>query len=643
MDSQTLVIKPAQKKQFFSMFYLRGIFCYLVAVLLSAVYILASCKQCSVNEGPNQLKFETSGLKQTRSPDGFQIKYDEGVVPLPSSIPQVANLTYAHLRSSESNMNCKLLELIHDIRNYQIEISCENVISVCFGRQFDSSAGYVEEFCNFIYINGKQRPLSSVLPTSEIEAVDARRIGGYILLLLLEGSDPMQTLEFKLKIPTRLNFSSAGILLYMGNKSYSCSQPLTKEVYTKNTGDLPLEVIQIKVSGAERGLYGFLVDNRKGCSLEPGESVRLRISYQNDFPTATIWRDLSLATSIPVIPMEASLPVRIHNYRRRSVFWVIASALFLFVCVLLSRTPAFEDFKSGKSSVYTIIINALNVSHNLKKSAMSQNGFEEEFFLQLEPTSPIVNPSEIHQKQTHSLMDTGQETNLVSTLPSKSSSVENSDMPSDSQSLRVKVGKESGRRRRKKISSGSGVVLFEVSSSPCGNSTPSSPSSPVACKTPKSLVSPRIEQSVNARNPFSQALDLQRDKSKCSEASSKVNILDNEMSLRTEKPSLTRKVAGRAFLLPSATFPSAGRAVPTSTCESPPLASTSSIAPYARAPGPKIHNIKTSKLEEKMNVEDRFTYDIWADHLFGPPLAYQSNGVSTNKSQSFFVRDPQTL
>ncbi|KAL0450318.1 UNVERIFIED_CONTAM: hypothetical protein Slati_1588200 [Sesamum latifolium] len=338
-----------------------------------------------------------------------------------------------------------------------------------------------------------------------------------------------------------------------------------------------------------------------------------------------------------------------------------------------------QKWKNSFSYV-THAFNSLYVRFNWKSSGAispQMNGFvrsvtrEEALLLgsagrcseSLAPDQGPVCPSAGHQKQTNSLLDPEPETRSVSARMSRPSSAEKFDMQSasDSRNLSVRVGKEKGRRRRKKKKK-AGVLLFEVSSSQSGNSTPSPPLSPTTSITPKRpwSVSPGMEQSVEARNPFSQARLQQSDKNKCSGTSSNVNLLDNEgpsgcgnnnwASYAQEKPSLTRKVAGRAVLLPSATFPSAGRAVTPWTCHSPFLASTSRIAPHARAPGTKLHYQKTGGLEEKMSVEQKYTYDIWGDHLFGLPLTHQSKEVPSitpfaieNNSESFFVRGPQTL
>ncbi|KAG8384402.1 hypothetical protein BUALT_Bualt04G0114300 [Buddleja alternifolia] len=738
------------------------------------------------------------------SPEIFQIKSVEGLILFPGTITQVAIFNYAHTETAEVNKECKLLVLINDTRNSQIEIPCVDVINVCSGRRLDSSVGYtkginnVEESPSEIKVkeayaslprislgvdaresdemvlrnwksqatasfmsvldenellfpmvlignyssqwisikNPSQEPVlmqlilnsgevidncrtpeiilqpssTSIMvgnksngPTrygfsiakdavteafvhpygnatfgpiifqpsnrcewrssalirnnlSGVEWLSLRGFGGSYSLVLHERHNPLHSLELKLNMPNRLNLSTP-----------SCYQPLTKDVYAKNSGDLPLEVKRIKVSGAECGLDGFIIHNCRGFSLQPGESVRLLISYQADFSVPTIQRDLelALATGILVIPMKASLPICMLSFCKRSMFWMrlkkavfvmvfAASLLYLLVFFLLPFVSR-DLIKSGKNSFSSVTraLDSLHMHFSLKNGFVGSVDGDEASLLEsasrcsegLAPEQGHVKPSKGHRKQ-------------INSAPlSRSSSAENFDMQdaSDSRNLKVRVGKEKGRRRRKKKN---GLLLFEVSSSQSGNSTPSSPLSPVASTTPKRpwSVSPAgIEQSVEAKNPFSRAPLKQSDKSKCSEPSSKVKFLDNKVTSKNgnsnwaEKPYLTRKVAGRAVLLPSATFPSTGRSGPPWTCHSPFLVSTSTIAPHARAPGKRLHSEKNSGVEEKMGVEEKYTYDIWGDHLFGlsstnsKKVSRISSSSIESNSESFFVRGPQTL
>ncbi|KAL8473150.1 hypothetical protein ACS0TY_029443 [Phlomoides rotata] len=60
---------------------------------------------------------------------------------LPYTITQVASFNYTHLESHAVNINCNLLILINDLRNYPMKIPCIDVIRVCSVFQLDSSVG----------------------------------------------------------------------------------------------------------------------------------------------------------------------------------------------------------------------------------------------------------------------------------------------------------------------------------------------------------------------------------------------------------------------------------------------------------------------------------------------------------------------
>ncbi|XP_073060480.1 uncharacterized protein [Primulina eburnea] len=514
---------------------------------------------------------------------------------------------------------------------------------------------------------------------SGVEWISLQGFGGSLSMVLLEESEPVQGLEFKLKLPTKLNFSSFAST----EKSSSCYQPLTKEVYAKNSGDLSMEVIRIDVSGSKCGLDGFRVRNCKGFSLQPGESMRLQLSYQTDFSSARIQRNLELvlATGILVIPMKASLPMYMMDFCKRSMFWILVKKAVVVVLVaatlsflLVSLLPCFtaffpDEIKNGKKSSSTM--------------NLVERSFEKEEASTLESSGKSLDcnisgkghddPAAKCQMKNNTLLGAQPEFRLASGL-SKSLCVVNSDAQdaTDSRNLRVIIAKEKVRRRKKKKSSTIG--LFELSSSQSGNSTPSSPLSPVSSIIPKRscLVSPDGEQFVENRNPFAQTPDQKCDDEEISDTPSMVNLLEIEVSSKCgnknpgcsplERPSLTRNVASKAVLLPSATFPSAWRAAPTWACQSPYLASTSRIAPHARAPGSKLQNQKSGErevktlfkkeisVEEKAGLEEKFTYDIWGDHLFELPFTHSPNDspgkcprAIESDSESFFVRGPPTL
>lgn len=526
---------------------------------------------------------------------------------------------------------------------------------------------------------------------SGVEWLSLRGFGGSFSLLLFEGSKPVQSLEFKLNLPSSLNFSS-DVLYLMEETTYACSQPLSKELYAKNTGDLPLEVRRIEVSGAECGLDGFVVHPCEGFALEPGESTKLLISYRADFSAVVVQRDLELAlgTGILVIPMRASLPLHMLNSCKKSMFWmrvkkfflaILLAALFVFLVFFctLPQIMAFgaQDYfsKSGKSSTSTFgcVGKSSHVHCNQKKNnkfvpSSNMNGLLRSMgegcqdcqgvASEQERTAPRVKPTVGNQRKTSYFLDTKEDTAFRSCATTESSTVENYVIQEASKDgkLTVRTGKDKGRRRKKKKVSGSGLTgIFEVSSSQSGNSTPSSPLSPVTSLTPKRpcSVSSSADQLVGMRNQFAQVAE------QSTEPANKAKRLEPEVPMKysnencfsctQEKPSAPRKMAVKPVLLASATFPCTGRPAPDMTCSSPFLASTSTIAPHARAPGSKLYNQKAVETEEHTGLDDQFKYDIWGDHLSGLHLVSRSrvsamtSSVTDSHSDSFFARGPQTL
>ncbi|XP_057979850.1 uncharacterized protein LOC131165788 isoform X2 [Malania oleifera] len=540
---------------------------------------------------------------------------------------------------------------------------------------------------------------------SGVEWLSLRGFGGLPSLVLLEESEPVQSLEFNLNLPIPFNISSPGLLFYKEETSNGCSQPLTKEIFAKNTGDLPLEVRRIEVSGTECGLDGFMVHTCKGFALEPGESTALLISYQADFSAATVCRDLELglATGILVIPMKASLPMYMLNLCERSVFWkrvkkssmvafLAASLMFLVFCFLLPQLMALgaqdDLFKSEKSSIATTRNTGQpsRVHHNQRNSKLSVSSKMDGLLRseeddrsgmlgpissysdgqfgnqELEVTAQYVKPYLRNHGQINGWADTQKERALPSSSLSKSGGVESSDPLEASQSgdLVVRIGKDKRRKRRKRKGAGSGLTgLFEVSSSQSGNSTPSSPLSPVTSLTPKQSwsLSPDVDQHIDARNPFSHMANQSSKKGQVLEPA-KANVLKARVSLKSsnnflstlEQPSEPRKTSIKPVAMPSTTLPCEHRPASSVSSHSPFLASSSTIALDARAPGSKLYSQKAVQAEERAEHEDEFTYDIWGDHFSGLHLIGRSKELSAlissateSNSDSFFSRGPQAL
>ncbi|XWS41939.1 hypothetical protein CRYUN_Cryun17cG0125400 [Craigia yunnanensis] len=551
---------------------------------------------------------------------------------------------------------------------------------------------------------------------SGVEWLSLRGFGGAVSLVLFEGSEPIQSVEFNLNLPTSLNISPPQMFFHMEETTYACSQPFSKELHAKNTGDLPLEVRSIEVSGTECVVDGFMVHSCEGFSLEPGESTKLLISYQPDFSAAMVHRDLelALATGIFVVPMKATLPVHMLNLCKKSVFWIrlkklsiaillSASLLILIFCFIFHQAMVLGSqdyfYKSEKNPITTNRTGGKSscVNRNQRNSKFSMSAEMDGLLSSVGDAKSLEEASNGRDPNGHvrakeqgltdqnakltpengqeisSFLDPQREISLPSLL-SKSAVAENPDAKEAPQAanLTIRTGKEKGRRRRKRKSGFK--ELIEVSSSQSGNSTPSSPMSPITSVTTNRTwsLSPDVDQSVEARNPFTELADQTCEKGKVSEPISLANVLgpkvsvehgsNNWFSSMQEQSTIPRKTVSKPVILPSATFPCASRATPSMLSSSSPLASTSVIAPCARAPGSKLFDQKTIKAERKGRLGDEFTYDIWGDHFSGLHLMSSSKDVvvamemgsskdvvamdsstTENDSDSFFVRGPQTL
>ncbi|XVF59459.1 hypothetical protein PTKIN_Ptkin07bG0277900 [Pterospermum kingtungense] len=527
---------------------------------------------------------------------------------------------------------------------------------------------------------------------SGVEWLSLRGFGGSVSLVLFEGSDPIHSIEFNLNLPTYIDISLPQMFFHMEEAIYACSQPSLKELYAKNTGDLPLEVRSIEISGTECLVDGFVVHTCKGFSLEPGQSTKLLISYQPDFSAAMVHRDLelALATGILVIPLKATLPVHMLDLCSRSVFWMrlkkfsiaillSASLLLLIFCFIFHQAMVLGSqdyfYKSEKNPITTIRTRGKSscANHNQRNSKFSMSAEMDGLpssagdakFLEASNSQVRAKEQELtDQNAKLTAEDRGSNSSLDPrsefSLPAKSAVAENLVTKEAPQAgnLTIRIGKEKGRRRRKR--KGGYKELIEVSSSQSGNSTPSSPLSPITSITPNRAWSPSpdVDQSVQARNPFTQA-DQTCEKGKVCKPISQTNLLgpkvsvghgsNNWYSSMQEHSIVPRAFASKPVLLPSATFPCAGRANPTMLSSSP-LASTSVISPQARAPGSKLSDQKATKAERKGRMADEFTYDIWGDHFSGLHLVSNSkdavamnSSTTENDSDSFFVKGPQTL
>ncbi|XXG61049.1 hypothetical protein AAC387_Pa04g2802 [Persea americana] len=533
---------------------------------------------------------------------------------------------------------------------------------------------------------------------SGVEWLHLQGFGGSISLLLLEGSEPIRNLEFNFDLPIPINVSSPELSFHMEATKAACSRPLSKVIYAKNVGDMPLEVRKIEVSGADCGSDGFVIHTCKGFALEPGESTRLLISYQTDFSASVVHRDLelALAAGILVVPMKAILPVYMLSLCRKSFFWTLlrklsvivlfaASVTFLLFYRIIPQSVASfgQDylFKTEKNPIATIsrADKLLRPHRNQKNSRLVKEAENSEIgFVSRYSNSPNsvkevgITAQPVQHKQNNQVQVIDrlhlQMKTSVSQSPMEKSVAEIEGLtiletPPPTDNLTVRTQKEKRRRKKRAAGTCSGITgKFEVSSSQSGNSTPSSPISPVASSTPKRLwpLSSDIDHSVRAPEHLLTIAQNQRcEKEQAFKAAIEAKLQEPDTNIKSfnnswllsvnEQPFIPKEKVSKPVLLPSATFPGPGWRGPGSVGNSPFLSSPSVIAPHARAPGSKVSKEEPMKIKEKVRSREEFTYDIWGNHFSEFHLMGRQNDspkvsdVFEGESQSFFAKGPQSL
>ncbi|XP_045786267.1 transmembrane protein 131-like [Trifolium pratense] len=530
-----------------------------------------------------------------------------------------------------------------------------------------------------------------------VESIPLRGIGGLSSLALLERSEHVQSISFDLKLHNLLSFSLSYSLLHMKDMVSACSQPLVKEIYAKNTGDLPLEVKTMRVSGRECGLDGFKIHDCKGFALDPGESIKLQISYQTDFSAAKVHRDLelALASGIFLIPMKASVPYGVLCNCKKFMFWVrVKKWLLGFILVASLFFMVSLDYlcKNDNNSIHITLQHdaktPLVPCSNQRKDKLSVSDKTPNMFCSVRkgPTSTMratcvrysydlrkTSDQEISQhltqdsenhKQTSLLFDTTKKGKSPTTAVQSSDAVKPSQetvkpsqevvKPSQEGELKVKIGKEKTRRRKKKNSGAKLTAMSEVSSSRSGNSTPSPPSSPVAPASTKSScpLSPDVKQpsiqphSVKtpetARHPKNSQVSASAAKANTSKTRVPVKSVNNNISSPKVWHSPSTSDASTPFKMFGAP--------PMPSIPSPPsLVSTSSVSLSCRAPGSKLDKQATVSAPKNAELAEEYIYDIWGGHLSGIHLL-DPKDVTCMKScpaeknfNSFFVGDPQAI
>ncbi|KAI5439243.1 hypothetical protein KIW84_024862 [Lathyrus oleraceus] len=498
---------------------------------------------------------------------------------------------------------------------------------------------------------------------SGVESIPLRGFGGLLSLALFDdgsSSEHVQSVDFDLKMLKPLNFSLPYSLLHMKEMTSVCSQPLVKELYVKNTGDLPLEVKSIRVSGRECGLDGFKILHCRGFALKPGESIKLTILYQTDFSAAVVHRDLELAldSGIFLLPMKASFSPDMLSNCKKSMLWMrvkktlfgflLIASLICFVFWFVSpQSTALDtlDF-SGKGNDNLVHTTAMNsggktslLDQNQRKSKLSvTNKINHLMEASCGSYSYGQGNSSEHEISQH-LMQTSENRHLSDTPVLSSEQTK----ASESGHLVVKTSKEKGRRKKRKNLGAKLTALSEVSSSQSGNSTPSSPLSPAAFTMPKYNwpSSSDVEQPLETLSSTTSVAAQHSANNQCSVLKPASAQVSHSSSKTTATTNITVQLHRKTSPLRTASAPRPS--VLSSECS---VTTTS----HVRAPGSEPDNRKDVGVQEA-GLADEYVYDIWGEHLSLPHLlvstknvTHMKRGPANNSSfDSFFVRGPQTL
>ncbi|XP_042456898.1 uncharacterized protein LOC122041324 [Zingiber officinale] len=497
---------------------------------------------------------------------------------------------------------------------------------------------------------------------SGVEWFPIQAFGGSYSLTLLEDGEPVWKLEFDNHLP--LNMSSANFITSLKNTSSLCSYRISKEIYVKNIGDLLLQVKKLSISGTECSLDGFTIHECEHFTLEPGESVRLVISYNADFSTHVVQRDLELAlsTGIFVIPMKASLPFDMFSQCRQTLIQPLQWKLSLFifaavsalVILLASKKPhsffvATED--CYENSDRTVSKAGKNCSHHNAKLSRSSSEGENSKVKFVDRYRVCENVTLNYPRMIQGKQDFNYQKEVPVSCPTNHvKSLDQFSMIETPQhgSLTIKVVREKGRRRKRRATGAGLAAQLEVSSSQSGNSTSSSPVSSNA-STPKKAwsVSPRSDIPYTGLS-----LEQRHYKMHDSEITIPGRVLESDKQCKmvgvvpTQRQAPANPKSPRHPAAPNVNFPEYGfnrHLIGSSSV----LAPCSPIAPPARAPGQNSKD-KCMKEEESHGIKKEHTYDIWGNHLSDNFLVRRKElainaDASEDDSQSFFASDPQSL
>ncbi|ONK74220.1 uncharacterized protein A4U43_C03F4030 [Asparagus officinalis] len=599
----------------------------------------------------NRASYLLSVLSITENLEVFDIKYMEGLLLYPGTITQIALVSYDLPDVSEHippkvpwlDPNCRLSLLTNDSISPQIVIPCQGLV---IGSGFIEPAVLLTgpKSQNQKLSNARTESLESIieeplpLELKFIELLEADRL----ILRNWRSQGTMSKLSVlkdqELLFPTVQIGTEFSKWITVHNPS---QKPVIMQLVLNpgaivdrcETPDDPFRPPLFKITSLEMQ-DGFSIPEpmTTAAIVHPLESAQIgpvlfRPSKQCTWRSSALIRNnlsgvewlqiRAFGGSYSLLLLDGSEPVnKIEiNLSKTSLLWTVMWKLLAVIFIACLVFFVFLHPLDSESKEYSVknekpiavsrtekpsrVHRSTRNARSIKKNEKLEEGLRVDRYPCFEHTAQ-ENTQRVKERMDS---DHQNKPTMQSPLPT-----EISESP-ETGNLTVKVVKERGRRRKRRVNGGGIASKFEVSSSQSGNSTPSSPMSP------------------NAFTPNSSFSSQNHEKKQ-------------ELSFSEEpRVSEPQKNVGKPVLLHSATFPSTSLF----------LASSSPIAPCARAPGSKLSKEKGTKTKEDVAFGKEYVYDIWGNHfcglLIGKPKELSSKVFDASKgdSQSFFTSDPQSL
>ncbi|WVZ88113.1 hypothetical protein U9M48_034664 [Paspalum notatum var. saurae] len=252
------------------------------------------------NDGPKLLRVVGVTEDDRNGPMIFQVKYLNGLILFPDTVTDIVLVRYtSSVPEGVSFDSCNIVVETNSTLGSSIIIPCKDLL--CASISYTNNAIVAES-------DGRlTRPLYE-----EVIAANART---GILGSILQVEDN-NVKHFGRGVRPSVWMSRVAIRVRLWQVMRGCSK-----LRRAASCDIHLQVTKVKISGADCGVDGFTVDNCKGFSLAPSESLWFREIFE-----------LVMTTGIFPIPMTANIPACMLNQCRkpylRSSHWKLLVFFF---------------------------------------------------------------------------------------------------------------------------------------------------------------------------------------------------------------------------------------------------------------------------------------------------------------------------